>query len=360
MNFVKRFVALTCAVTMISTGIAIAPIEANAASAATEVLYESCEMATYWSSAKKTAPTKVGYVFGGWYTKSGDTYTALNEAEIDVDSEGKASVSDTYAKYVPAQVASVKAQNESGTSASDGKASSVRVISAIDSKHYQKVGFNILINNKNKLYKDATTREELETTQIFEGLIVGSDTENPLSAKAIFGKPAAYLSVWRLDGIADKYDAKIINVTPYWITMDGTKVEGLSKYVHVEDGYNGYLSVPVNLCDTQGVAAGTITVTYPEGLTLVEEKVEFDGVFLGDEATFYDDKNGTIKIVGNAETVDTGKTADGIFVNLRFTADSATYPGAGKGTFLSFVVSDEDFCDWSENEVLIDAWDIQY
>ena len=36
------------------------------------------------------------------------------------------------------------------------------------------------------------------------------------------------------------------------------------------------------------------------------------------------------------------------------------YPGAGKGTFLSFPVADENFCDWSEADVSIDAWDIQY
>ena len=351
MSLIKKLAALSCAVAMIMTGLAVTPAEAEAAS--TTVTYESLSMSSYWTTSKKTAPTKAGYVFGGWYTRSGTTYTALKPADITTDSDGKANVSDTYAKYVPAQILSVKAQNASGTKASDGNPASVRVISALDSTDYQKVGFKILANNKNDL-------GTLETTQIFEGLEVADDSSSPYSAADIFGAPAAYLSVWRLDNIADKYDAKIINVTPYWITMDGTKVEGLSKYVHVEDGYMGYISIPVNLCDTKDIAAGRVTLTYPTGLTLVKDKVEFDGVFQTAETAFYDDGNGTVKIVGNAETVNTAKNADGIMVNLRFTADSTTYPGAGKGTFLSFPVADENFCDWSETAVSIDAWDIQY
>ena len=352
MKCIKKFAALLSAAAMIATGFAMTPAAAEAAN--TAVTYESCDIASYWTKSTKTAPTKTGYVFGGWYTKSGDTYTALKEADITTDSDGKANVSGTYAKYVPAQILSVKAQNASGTAAGDGNAASVRVISALDSTDYQKVGFKILVNNKNDL-------GTLETTEVFIGLKVEGDSDSPYDPDEIFGAPAEYLSVWRLDNIIDKYDAKIINVTPYWITMDGTKVEGLSKYVHVEDGYMGYISIPVNLCEaSKSIAAGKVTLTYPTGLTLVEDKVEFDGVFQTAETAFYDDGNGTVKIVGNAETVNTAKSADGIMVNLRFTADSATYPGAGKGTFLSFPVADEDFCDWSETDVSIDAWDIQY
>ena len=352
MKCIKKFAALLSAAALVMSGMMIAPAEVEAAN--TAVTYESCDMTSYWSTSKKTAPVKAGYVFGGWYTKSGETYTALREGNVTTDSDGKANVSGTYAKFVPAQVASVKAQNASGVVGSDGKAASVRVISALDSKDYQKVGFKILANNKNDL-------GTLETTKIYVGLQVDGDSSSPYSPEDIFGAPAKYLNVWRLDNIADKNDAKIINVTPYWITMDGTKVEGLSKYVHVEDGYMGYISVPVNLCDaSKKVAAGMVTVKCPAGLTLVKDKVEFDGVFQGAEAAFYDNGNGTIKIVGNAETVNTAKTADGIFVNLRFTKGTSNYPGVGKGTFLTFTTSGEDFCDWSEAAVSIDAWDIQY
>lgn len=359
MDFIKKIAALLCAVAMIVSGVAIAPTVAKATATDTgiytEIVYDdSYSISAYWTTETKTAPTKPGYVFGGWYTKSSDTYIALEEAKITADADGKASVSETvYAKFVPAQVLGVKAQNASGTEANDDKQASVRVISAIDSTAYQKVGFTVLINNKNKLFTE--TNGELESAQVYERLKVESDS---YSAQDIFGAPAGYFNVWRLDGIADKHDTKIINVTPYWITLDGTKVEGLCKYIHIEDGYKGYLNVPVNVSAVQDVAVGTVTITYPTGLTLVEEKVEFAGVF--PDATFSDDKNGTIKIVGNAKTVGSYHTGKTILVNLRFTADSSTYPGAGKGTFLPFTVENELFYDWEEKEVTIDVRNVQY
>lgn len=358
MNFRKKIVALLCAVAMIVSGIAIAPTETKATDTGiyTEIVYDdSYSISDYWTTETKTAPTKPGYVFGGWYTKPSDTYIALEEAKITVDAGGKASVSDTvYAKFVPAQVSSVKAQNASETKENDGKDASVRVISAIDSTAYRNVGFTVLISNKNKLLTE--TGGELESARVYTRLKVEDDLS--YEAEDIFGAPAEYFNVWRLDGIADKHDAKIINVTPYWTTLDGTKVEGLCKYIHIEDGYKGYLSVPVNVSTTQDVAAGTVTIAYPAGLTLVEDKVEFAGVF--PDATFSDDKSGTIKIVGNAETVGSYHTGKTILVNLRFTADSSTYPGAGKGTFLPFTVENELFYDWEEKEVTIDVRNVQY
>jgi len=369
MNFTRKIAALFCAVAIIVSGIASVPTEAKATD--TSVVYDGQDnnskdynISDYWTTKTKTAPTKPGYVFGGWYTKSGDTFIALEEAKIAVDADGKASVSEqVYAKFVPAQVLSVKAQNASGTEANDGNTASVRVISAVDSTAYQKVGFTVLINNKNKLLTE--TGGELESAKVYTGL---KAEEHSYSAQAIFGDVAEYLNVWRLDGIADAQDAKIINVTPYWTTLDGTKVEGQCKYIHIEDGYKGYISVPVNVSTTKDVAAGTVTITYPEGLTLVEDKVEFAGVL--PDATIYDDGNGTITIVANAKEADvydtysTGKNNEGIrktiLVNLRFTADSSTYPGAGKGEFLSFAVNGEQFYNWDEAEVSIDVWDVQY
>ena len=35
----------------------------------------------YWTAKTKKAPTKDGYVFGGWYVKDGDNFVALNEWE---------------------------------------------------------------------------------------------------------------------------------------------------------------------------------------------------------------------------------------------------------------------------------------
>lgn len=166
---------------------------------------------------------------------------------------------------------------------------------------------------------------ELETTKVYGGLKTNAESVTTVSPNTVFGNAATKFSVWRLDGIVKDNDTKIINVTPYWITLDGTKVEGLSKYVHIEDGYKGYVSVPVNLRSTEQVVAGKVTVSYPEGLTLAENKTEMNDVFKKNNMAIYNDTaKRTITIVGNAENVNTNVAANGILANLRFTKTDTT------------------------------------
>ena len=311
------------------------------------------------------APTMNGYVFGGWYQENGTdgegkkVYKALDEATA-ATKKAENCAEGIIAKFVPAYVLSVKAQIDEnaslGATRTDEQLGSVRVISAVDCKDYQKVGFDILWNNNYEL--ENNEGGAIETTTIYTGLKVGDTVYEP---EQIFGKYAEYLSVWRLNKFYSDMDDKIINVTPYWITKDGTKVEGLSKYVHVEDGYLNYISVPVNLCSTEKIAAGTLKVTYPEGMVLVKDKVEFDGVFPGTEMTFNnDEENHTITFVGNAIEAGTHVEANGIYANLRFTKGTLDYTSS-TGQFLNFKVGSEEFCDWNENEINdFDAWNIQY
>lgn len=329
------------------------------------IKYVPYNISKYWSTTEKTAPKMDNYVFGGWYRAedlSEKKFIALKEETITTDSTtGKANMEGTYAKFVSAYVLSVKAQIDMATqSAGAGHTNnaSIRLISSVDSKDYQKVGFKVLLANKTPLYKDENG-SPLETTQIYTGLKAGENGTH-VEPSAIFGPQSAFLSIWRLDGIASVNDDKIINVTPYWITADGTRVEGLTKYVHVEDGYMGYISVPINLRTAKQIAAGMLTLTYPEGLELVANKVEFNGVFKEAEMVFHDDGTNTIQLVGNADEVNNNVTAEGIYANLRFTKGTSDYAGGGKGVFLNFQVGSENFCNWDEKIIDVDVWDIQY
>lgn len=323
------------------------------------IKYVPLTMGDYWTSSIKTAPEMDNYVFGGWYIKEGNEYTALKEADVTVNA-GKSTVTDTYAKFVPAEVLSVKAQLDADTqengSNRSGKAS-IRLISGLDSKSYQKVGFRVLLANKVELLDNG---QPLETTKVYIGLKKSSADTTSVAPAALFGKQASFFSVWRLDDIAKDNDSKIINVTPYWITMDGTKVDGLAKYVHVEDGYMNYISVPINLKTAKKVAAGTMTLAYPDGLELVDNKVEFNGVFPETEMVYNKVGQNQIKFVGNTKTVDEEVAANGIYANLRFKVGTSGYQGAEKSDFLTFSINDNFFCDWKENEVAIDVWDIKY
>lgn len=323
------------------------------------IKYVPYDMSVYWKEESKTAPEMEDYVFGGWYTKSDDDFTAIKEADVEENMSG------TYAKFVKAEVLSVKSQIDVDTEENGlnrtGKAS-IRLISGLDSKDYQRVGFTVLLANRKPVYKDNDEEAKLplETTKIYTGLKKSASDTKVIEPSAIFGEQASFLSVWRLDDIVKDNDTKIINVTPYWITMDGTKVEGLPKYVHVEDGYMGYISVPINLRTAKKIAAGAVTMTYPAGLDLVEDKVEFDGVFPASEMTLNDDGTSTIKLVGNGNDVKTAVNANGIYANLRFKVGTSGYAGVENGELLTFSINDEFFCDWEENEVSINVWDIKY
>lgn len=317
------------------------------------VIYEPLNMTDYWSQDTKKAPLLNGYVFGGWYTGTNENdLTALKEADLATE----VPTSNTYAKFVSAEVLSVKTQIDENTvvgGAERQTPASLRLISGVDSTDYQYVGFDILLNNKISypLYG-----EEPGSTKCYNGLKKSPEDTNIIYPNQCFGDQAKYFNVVKIGNLMPVNDTKIIRVTPYWFTLDGTKVEGISKYVHTEDGYLKYVSVPVYLSTAKQVAAGKLSVSYPEDLTLVEDKVEFDGVFTKTNMAFYHDAvNHTINFVGNAETVNELNVAKGIYANLRFTKNDGVSVGN-----LSFTVSDEEFCDWTENPVTIDVSDFTY
>ena len=338
MKNTKNIVIGLMAIAVIVAGILMLPKTAKAeADVVTvgEIVYDnSYTMSSYWTEDAKTAPTKAGYVFGGWYSKTGDTtFEALTSSSTTA-----------YAKFVPDYVLSVRAQNEDGTKANNGK-TSIRVLSSVDSEKYQSVGFDIWLANKKQLtMKDSEGNSvaPLATTRAYSNIMVGEDT---VSATSTFGSAAKYFVVWRLDNILDVNDSKIIYVRPYWITLDGTKVEGLAKYVHVEDGYLNYISVPVNLMGGKDVAAGVVKMTYDT------TKLKFIGFEEGWVLPVMLDNHetaGTIGMVGNTEEVNVNTSADGIYANIRFEVIDNTVD-VNKLTFT--LSEDADFTNWSEEDV---------
>lgn len=356
-NAMKKLTVSVLAVIMVVSGIVIMPetVEAETGTDDT-VVYEdrTSDFQAYWKAdGSGTAPSKAGYVFGGWYTgNETDGYTALNVTTATAKLAEENLTDGVIAKFVPSYVLSVKAQINEGVTKGDGKVASIRIISSVDSKSYQKVGFEVLLNNAIPLYQDENNTP-LETTRVYGGgLQVGSDATDVRTPRDLFGPASNYISVWRLDDIIDDNDTKIIYVRPYWITKDGTKVEGLAKYVHIEDGYNGYISIPINLYTAELVAAGQLEMSYASDKIEIAKDangnmlVEYGKMF--DEMAFNGDTAGSIKFVGNTSKA-TEVAADDIYVNVRFKKTSeSTYQGAGKGEFLTFTVNGEEFCNAAE------------
>lgn len=365
MNKMKRMFAGVLALVMIMAGAIVAPTQADAAADIKDkIIYEKMDHASHWNADNPTAPIKEGYVFGGWF-RAADAEAEGAELEAGTtnyyapytkDEMSQVSAGTAYAKFVPAQVLSVKAQNEAGTNANTTKAN-VRVMTSVDSRNYDFVGFDIWLVNKNKLYKDNdyTAKLPLQTTKVYDGIMAGG---KEMLAEDIFGNLSDYVAVWKLGNIAKEHFAKIIYVRPYWITMDGTKVEGLAKYVHVEDQYNGYVSVPVNLLGGESVAAGVLNlVSSTSGLALAgdSEDIAFEAGRLMPEMAFnYDSKSNTVKMAGNVSTQGNASSKESLYANIRFKKSSFS-------ATTNFTVTPISFADWDADTVdTLKVWDVQY
>ena len=290
---------------------------------------------------EKKAPVKEGYVFGGWYTKASDMYTPLNE-------EDAATAENVYAKFVPSYVLSIKAQNAENTTETMTGNTSTRIITSVDSKSYQMVGFEIYLGNSTTPLKN--NGNALETSRVYTGIKIGTgETAKTKNATQIFGTASKHVAVWELTDIAKVNHSKIIYVRPYWKTMDGTKVYGLAKYVHIEDDYKNYVSVPVNLLTGEVVAAGTMSLKYNTELTFVGFEA---GRLLPEMSYIHSEDNNTIKMLGNTKKTTDVVNADGIYANLRFEKPRDT---------TDFDITVGQFCNWDEEKITtLKAWDITY
>jgi len=323
------------------------------------VQYSGLTYSDYWGTkAPEYAVVDengVGYFFSGWYAKEGDAYTPIkSEAELT-------SATTVVAKFVPAQTMSVKCQNQAGVNAdSDGVI--MRVLAGIDSTDYKTAGFKVSIV-EDGVAKPEKTCEIEKVYNTFKWYASMDDT-NPTSYKAsdVFGTTATYFTTCTVGTIPKGQHDTIICIKPYWVTLDGVTVYGLSKYAHVEDGYRGYVNVPVNLnilSESNGAAAGMLSVKAPEGLNFigVEKGVELGKVF--DEMEFNVLSDGTIKCVGNTSDVSEKKEMD-VYINLKFQKTEAA-EALEKGEFYTITVNGEDFVNSNEKDLTTqDVWNVIY
>lgn len=398
MGYFKVVTAGVLAIGMFLTSIVIFPNRVEATETldlSNTVIYdENYDIATYWNNNKE-APLKNGYVFGGWFKivqdseeeaeiltsiKDGTTKKRclpLTEEEIDSDGNGKVDDGITaVAKFVPAQVLSVKAQNgvdpsttaftklteETATKIDEDNPIWVRVISSLDSANYKNWGFDIYLANKIKVEK--TGGGDCITTKKYEGLLQGNASDSGVTEKdagEIFGITSNYVFVWQLNKINHKNNVnKIIYVRPYWHTMDGTKVLGLAKYVHIEDQYMDYISVPVNILSTKDIAAGTISMKYNfEELEPISDDKDVyfeEGRIFAEMGVNHNSTAKTFSMIGNATEINKYNSSETIYANLRFKKPTIA-------SNLNFNMSLGEFCNWSEEPVgneNVKVWDIAY
>jgi len=166
--------------------------------------------------AAGTAPTQTDKVFAGWYTD--ETY-----GQAHTEATGTA-----YAKFVNKDVCKVKAQVTAGTTA-QSKLADIRFVTTVDSLNYKKVGFKITFGG------ETVTQE---TTTVYSSIVSSTDgVEVDYTPSDEFHADSKYFVTMVLKDVPNEHFDDTFTVTPYWVTQDGTVVDGVTNELRVSMGY---------------------------------------------------------------------------------------------------------------------------
>ena len=281
-----------------------------AASVSQEAHFEAyTDISTYRSTEGYTAPKAkdTGYeewIFAGWYAEDKETTIGKNITT---------QVGTYYAKFVPAEVMSVKCQVADGTIETT-PSSKLRVITTLDSLEYSEVGFDFTI--------EGIGTKHYSSKKVAKRIASRTDGVNYEYSPKIFDVQSEYFTTVTITGISDDYYDNAFYIEPYWITRDGTKVYGVSRYARVEDYYLNIVNVPIRVSSDTVVAAGGVVIDYDEtnfkyvavgyGTDLSPAYHNGD-VF--ETVTTVTDSGENLTYFGETATV---KAADGTLLHLRF------------------------------------------
>ncbi|MEE1087043.1 MAG: cohesin domain-containing protein [Schaedlerella sp.] len=160
-------------------------------------------------------PMIEGYVFSGWFA----------DAELsDVYSETEGTA---YAKFVDENVLTTKVQISLVTESNPVR--DIRFVTTVDTLHYNTVGFNIIIGEKEIVKSSGTVYEQIKVKDTGEILTL---------TPKLFSELSNYFLTYRLNNIPEEeYDTNL-KAKAFWITLDGTKVLGAEKTFNIGDVIN--------------------------------------------------------------------------------------------------------------------------
>lgn len=165
------------------------------------------------------------YLFAGWYEDAKCTTSYVKK-----DGETLDTLDTYYAKFVPKEVLSVKAQHRAGLhnwQLTDAINGGIRFITAVDSVNYKKIGFLV----SGKIGTMEFNNEDIEIKTVYDKLYyVDTSSEEPEvqneTAQTTFGtKSAKHFAPFTFIINYSQFDDEF-TITPYWETPDGVKVMG--------------------------------------------------------------------------------------------------------------------------------------
>lgn len=156
-----------------------------------------------------TYPTVYGKVFAGWYE------------DIDCETPYMATTGKAYAKFVNRDILTVRKQLQSETTV-ESETTSIRFITSIDLLKYALVGFDVLVGG------DSNRTFDLQEKQVYTSMLIDGVVQ-PQTPMGVFGtNDAQYFALHSINEIPNAAFDDTFTVTPYWYTLDGTKVGGES------------------------------------------------------------------------------------------------------------------------------------
>ena len=229
MKIMKK-ILMPLVMAVVLTSMAIAPFEVAAAVDNTETADNQGGDQVKWVPKSEMenldSPILEGYVFAGWYkvqnaTAASDAYTAT-PGETDA----------AYAKFVPAKVLRVKLQLSAEALSAEEPAAdataSLRFVTTVDNLLYQKVGFQFVIDEKTS---------KRETTTVYSHLYqVGEENVDASLEPSAFCSASNFFLTYTITEIPLSAWSTDIQITPYWVTLDGTTVYGEAVTKRVNQG----------------------------------------------------------------------------------------------------------------------------
>ena len=180
----------------------------------------------YYTKTPDAPEGYAGWLFAGWYTDN----ACEKESAL-----GNSVTSDAaWAKFVPADILSVKAQISAGTFY-DSPDAYIRFVTTVDSLNYARVGFDFIIEGEERLGRDSKT--------VYEFLYAIGNTGKKLNYTPgnIFHSMSQYFVIHTFSGLPNEAFGHGLQVTPYWVTLDGTKVSGEQDIKSVNQGYTSWI-----------------------------------------------------------------------------------------------------------------------
>lgn len=139
-------------------------------------------------------------IFAGWYTDAACTKPLATNVTTGA----------AYAKFVPADVLTVQGQITDGTTSANAT-TDLRLVSTVDCLDYQYAGFRLV-------YNEATGYSDNITT-VYKTITGADNTYVP----TVFSSASEYFVLYNITSVPT---TATITVNAYWVTADGTTVNG--------------------------------------------------------------------------------------------------------------------------------------